>query len=368
MQSFPNYSRDPEEELALHELLGEGAYGAVYRAERVSDGREVAVKIIPADDNADSLRKEVGIMVRSASPYLVQLHECYYKDREAWLVMDYCAGGSSCDVIDACQITFSEDEVREAMAWSLLGLQYLHSNRKLHRDVKAGNVLLTGDGRAKLADFGVSKEVTTLQNKAQTVIGTPYWMAPEVIQEVPYDGRADVWSLGITAIEMAEGNPPLHKVHPMRAIFMIPSKPPPKLKEPDKWTAPFHDFLARCLVKAPEERATCDAFRRAASAARADAGGGHSARSSGDAAENATLRTVAASSGPTTMEGAAAGEMRAAVAFGGGEGDCCRGCRGGGAAAAAAARRRVRRHCARLRGRPRQLFDAASPERILHST
>ncbi|CAM9737126.1 unnamed protein product [Chrysoparadoxa australica] len=258
---FIYMDRDPEEHLQLQELLGEGAYGAVYRAlspskEGGSELQEVAVKIIPADDDAAELKKEINIMLTCQSPFIVQLHSCYYKDHEAWLVMDFCGGGSCCDILDGCRMTMQEDEVRCAIAWSVLGLDYLHSNKKLHRDVKAGNVLLSLNGQGKLADFGVSKEVSTMQNKAQTVIGTPYWMAPEVIQEVPYDGRADVWSLAITAIEMAEGNPPLHKVHPMRAIFMIPSKPPPTLKEPEKWSPEFNAFIAACLVKKPEDRPT----------------------------------------------------------------------------------------------------------------
>lgn len=261
-------NRDPEADLELMELLGEGAYGAVYRAKWVAGvGRlpsvppdevpEVAVKILPADDGQEDLKKEIGIMLDCSSPYIVQLHDCYYKDHEAWLVMDICTGGSASDIIEACGVTLDEQELRAAMAWSLLGLQYLHGGRKLHRDIKAGNVLLTADGRAKLADFGVSKEVNTMQDKARTVIGTPYWMAPEVIQETPYDAKADIWSLGITAIEMAEGNPPLHKVHPMRAIFMIPGKASPKLKDAAKWSPELHDFISRCLQKNPAERASC---------------------------------------------------------------------------------------------------------------
>eukprot|EP00903_Cladosiphon_okamuranus_P011367 g10715.t1 len=261
MSSFMHDTRDPEEELGLLELLGEGSYGAVYRAERRADDTEVAVKIIPADNPVDLL-KEVDIMMACTSPYIVRLHDCFYKDNEAWLVMDFVGGGSVSDILEACEVTLSEAEARECTAWTVLALDYLHSNRKLHRDVKAGNILLTLDGRAKLADFGVSKEVNTMANKAQTAIGTPYWMAPEVIQEVPYDGQADIWSLAITCIEMVEGNPPLHNVHPMRAIFMIPSKPSPTLSEPAKWSLEFNDFIGRCLEKKPDERPSSRAILR----------------------------------------------------------------------------------------------------------
>lgn len=119
----------------------------------------------------------------------------------------------------------------------------------MYRDLKAGNILLSTDGKAKLADFGVSAQLNNTLSKRKTVIGTPFWMAPEVIQESSYDGKADVWSLGITAIEMAEGMPPHFNVHPMRAIFLIPSKPPPKLTEPSKWSNEFNDFIKCCLVK-----------------------------------------------------------------------------------------------------------------------
>ncbi|CAM9462357.1 unnamed protein product, partial [Discosporangium mesarthrocarpum] len=256
--SFMGDRRDPEEDLGLLELLGEGAYGAVYRAERRTDQEEVAVKIIPVDSNSTEFCEEVEFMLGCTSPYIVRLHDCYYKDNEVWLVMDYAGGGSVSDIMDACGVTLSEEETKACVVWMALALDYLHSNRKLHRDVKAGNVLLTLDGKAKLADFGVSKEASELVNsmatRAQTAIGTPYWMAPEVIQEVPYNGKADIWSLAITCIEMVEGQPPLHKVHPMRAIFMIPSKPSPTLSEPEKWSPEFKDFLCQCLAKKPEDR------------------------------------------------------------------------------------------------------------------
>ncbi len=197
----------------------------------------------------------------TSSAFVVEFKDCFFVDAEIWIVMEFCLGGSVADMLDATQRTLSEPQIRAICACAAMGLAYLHENHKIHRDLKAGNILLSLDGKAKLADFGVSATLNNSMSKRKTVIGTPFWMAPEVIQEISYDGKADVWSLGVTAIEMAEGMPPHFNVHPMRAIFLIPSKPPPKLLEPvattdgpRKWSADFHDFIAKCLVKDPTQR------------------------------------------------------------------------------------------------------------------
>lgn len=172
------------------------------------------------------------------------------------IVMEYCGAGSVSDIMRLRKKTLSEDEIATILSDTLKGLEYLHLRRKIHRDIKAGNILLNSEGHAKLADFGVAGQLTDTMAKRNTVIGTPFWMAPEVIQEIGYDCVADIWSLGITALEMAEGKPPYGDIHPMRAIFMIPTKPPPSFREPDQWSAEFIDFVSLCLVKNPEERAT----------------------------------------------------------------------------------------------------------------
>lgn len=164
-----------------------------------------------------------------------------------------------------CQTLISEDLISIICKMSLMGLDYLHKRKKIHRDIKGGNILLNSKGEAKLADFGVSAQLVSTMSKRQTVIGyfinlicllyrTPYWMAPEVLTETLYDGKADIWSLGITAIEMAVGRPPLSNVHPMRAIFMIPVKPPPTLPNPAEFSSEFNDFLSKCLTKFPGTR------------------------------------------------------------------------------------------------------------------
>mmetsp|Transcript_34067 Transcript_34067/g.62784 ORF Transcript_34067/g.62784 Transcript_34067/m.62784 type:complete len:610 (-) Transcript_34067:191-2020(-) len=147
-----------------------------------------------------------------------------------------------------------EDCIRAACGGIVLGLEYLHKKEICHRDIKCGNVLLTNDGHVKLADFGVSAELTNTINKRKTVVGSPFWIAPEVIKEAHYDGRADVWSLGITAIEMAEGAPPHSNLNPLRAIFLIPSKPAPTLADPDIWSPEMMDFIRVCCKKDPSER------------------------------------------------------------------------------------------------------------------
>lgn len=167
-----------------------------------------------------------------------------------------------CCICSASELMFCtsnplpENIISIILAGALKGLQHLHNSRKLHRDIKAGNILLTESGGTKLADFGVSAQLSENTLKRRTIIGTPYWMAPEIFQEIAYNEKADIWSLGITGIELAEGYPPLSDVHPMRAIFLIPSAPAPKLKEANSFSSEFNDFLDKCLQKDPENRKT----------------------------------------------------------------------------------------------------------------
>ncbi|KAL8576035.1 hypothetical protein ACOMHN_052053 [Nucella lapillus] len=200
--------------------------------------------------------KEISIMQQCDSKYIVKYYGSYFKKSDLWIVMEYCGAGSVSDIMRLRNKTLIEREIATILFYTLKGLEYLHSRRKIHRDIKAGNILLNNEGHAKLADFGVAGQLTDTMAKRNTVIGTPYWMAPEVIQEIGYDCVADIWSLGITALEMAEGKPPYGDIHPMRAIFMIPTKPPPSFRQPDKWSTEFIDFVSKCLVKSPENRAT----------------------------------------------------------------------------------------------------------------
>ncbi|XP_026319913.1 serine/threonine-protein kinase 3 isoform X2 [Hyposmocoma kahamanoa] len=248
----------PEEVFDIICKLGEGSYGSVYKALHKESGQVLAIKQVPVDTDLQEIIKEISIMQQCDSPYVVKYYGSYFKNTDLWIVMEYCGAGSVSDIMRLRKKTLSEDEIATILCDTLKGLEYLHRLRKIHRDIKAGNILLNTEGHAKLADFGVAGQLTDTMAKRNTVIGTPFWMAPEVIQEIGYDCVADIWSLGITALEMAEGKPPYGDIHPMRAIFMIPTKPPPSFREPDQWSPEFIDFVSQCLIKIPEERATAE--------------------------------------------------------------------------------------------------------------
>ena len=258
-------SMDRSSDLDVLNLLGEGSFGAVYKATHKPTGAVVAVKVIANASSSASeeekIKGEINILSACDSPYIVGYCECFIKPPtkkpgEMWIVMEYCEGGSMSDLLEANSgVLLPEDCIRAVCASIVLGLEYLHGVANVcHRDIKCGNVLLTSDGHVKLADFGVSAELTNTLNKRKTVVGSPYWMAPEVIRESHYDGRADVWSLGITAIEMAEGAPPHSNLHPLRAIFVIPNKPAPTLADPDNWAPEMLDFVRCCCQKDPNQR------------------------------------------------------------------------------------------------------------------
>lgn len=254
--------RNPLDEFELCGALGEGSYGAVWKGKNKKTGDMVAIKIVPFENGDDAdLRKEIAILEKAKDDFVVGYYGSYEVvepsgSSSIWIIMELADAGSVNDVMHICNIALEEGLIKIIIASALLGLHYLHSKKMIHRDVKAGNILLTRGGQAKLADFGVSAQLSTTNARRNTVIGTPFWMAPEVIQETQYDYKADIWSLGITLIELAEREPPFANIHPMRAIFMIPSRPPPKLKDNEKWSSEMVSFLQRCLVKNPEERAS----------------------------------------------------------------------------------------------------------------
>ncbi|EEY70638.1 protein kinase, putative [Phytophthora infestans T30-4] len=260
-------NENPEEVYEVLERIGEGSYGKVYKAVHKSNAEVVALKVVPveSEDRAafDELTREIRILERCESPFVVHYRGSFSYEAQLWIAMEFCAAGSLADLhVLRGRRVLSEAEIAAVCANVALGLAHLHSQGLIHRDIKAGNLLLNGDGVAKLADFGVSAQLTATVGKRRTVIGTPFWMAPEVIQEAQYDCKADLWSLGITALELAEGEPPLAHMHPMRAIFLIPNRAPPELREPNNYSAEFRDFIAVCLKKDPQERASAEELLR----------------------------------------------------------------------------------------------------------
>jgi len=249
---------DPEDLFELNGELGVGTYGRVFSGKSKATQDPVAIKIIAFGEDMQALKREVDIMKECKNEFVVQYLGSYEKASSLWIVMELCEPGSISDVMRMTKQTLSESQIKLVCASVLHSLVYLHGRKYIHRDVKAGNILLTREGIVKLADFGVSAQLTTIHSMRDTAIGAPFWMAPEVIQEEQYNYKADIWSLGISVIEMAEGKPPHHEIHPMRAIFMIPSHAPPTLKNPAIWSADMIDFLSKCLVKDPKSRSSAD--------------------------------------------------------------------------------------------------------------
>ncbi|KAL4176231.1 hypothetical protein KRP22_001185 [Phytophthora ramorum] len=253
---------DPEEVFELQRKEGAGAFGRVFRACYKKDRtRLAALKVIPValeagerGEDIESVRREIQFLRECDHPNVVAFHGAYYKDGALWVAMEHCAGGSVGDVRRVRSL--SEREISVIMRGALRGLAYLHSRRKIHRDVKGGNILLTDAGQVKIADFGVSAQLRDTLSRRGSFVGTPYWMSPELIQDSDYDFKADIWSLGITAIELADQKPPLFDEHPMRVLIQIPRNPPPQVAHPEKWSAAFLDFLRFCLRKDPAERPT----------------------------------------------------------------------------------------------------------------
>ena len=267
---------DPSERFEDLQLLGTGV-GSVHKMRDRVTNQIVAMKIVPIDGSFADLVQELEILKKvSGSPYISKYYSSYLSpDERIWVSMEYCAAGSVLDLMCSCSATLIEPTTKIITASIVLGLEFLHKRGMIHRDLKCGNVLLSEDGRAKLADFGVSATLSETCGKRRTRIGTPLWMAPEVIKGQDYDVRADIWSLGITAIEMNDGEPPLVRcvrdlnhyktflerhsrtqvrMMPTRAMFYIPSRPPPTLKNPEEVSNNFNSFLKHCLMKDPKHR------------------------------------------------------------------------------------------------------------------
>ncbi|KAM8910225.1 mitogen-activated protein kinase kinase kinase kinase 4-like isoform 2-T2 [Spinachia spinachia] len=267
--------RDPAGIFELVEVVGNGTYGQVYKGRHVKTGQLAAIKVMEVtEEEEEEIKLEIN-MLKSYSHHrnIATYYGAFIKkgpagqDHQLWLVMEYCGAGSVTDLVKKTKGNcLKEDWIAYICREVLRGLSHLHAHHVIHRDIKGQNVLLTENAEVKLVDFGVSAQLDKTIGRRNTFIGTPYWMAPEVIAcdenpEATYDYRSDLWSLGITALEMAEGAPPLCDMHPMRALFLIPRNPPPKLKS-KKWTKRFLSFAEGCLVKNHLHRPTTDALLR----------------------------------------------------------------------------------------------------------
>ena len=248
---------------------GRSSFGKVFKALHHTSNQIVAVKIVPLDDDQGELEREIEMLRDCESPHVVQYHGSFVHAAQLWIMMEYCEGSSLLYIMAATGRCLTEVQLAAALASCVEALLFLHASSRIHRDVKAGNLLLNSDGVVKLADFGVAASLQNSVTRRRTVIGTPFWMAPEVItckqpaaggKNRGYDELADVWSLGITAIELAEGQPPHANVFPLTAIFLIPTLPAPKLSEPKRWSPNFGAFLSRALTKDPEERSSTRAL------------------------------------------------------------------------------------------------------------
>ncbi|KAF1456830.1 Myosin-IIIa, partial [Spheniscus mendiculus] len=265
--SFP----DPSDTWEIIETIGKGTYGKVFKVLNKKNGSKAAVKILdPVHDIDEEIEAEYNILkALSDHPNVVKFYGMYYKKDvkngdQLWLVLELCNGGSVTDLVKGFLKRgerMNELIIAYILREALMGLQHLHENKTIHRDIKGNNILLTTEGGVKLVDFGVSAQLTSTRLRRNTSVGTPFWMAPEVIAceqqlDSSYDARCDAWSLGITAIELGDGDPPLADLHPMRALFKIPRNPPPTLQQPELWSPEFNDFIKKCLTKDYEKRPT----------------------------------------------------------------------------------------------------------------
>ncbi|GBP56337.1 hypothetical protein EVAR_43276_1 [Eumeta japonica] len=262
-----NALKDPAGIFELIEVVGNGTYGQVYKGRHTKTGQLAAIKVMDVtEDEEEEIKLEINVLKKYSNHRNIATYYGAFikksppgKDDQLWLVMEYCGAGSVTDLVKSTKgQSLKEEWISYICREILRGLSYLHSNKVIHRDIKGQNVLLTDNAEVKLVDFGVSAQLDRTIGRRNTFIGTPYWMAPEVIAcdenpDATYDNRSDLWSLGITALEMAESQPPLCDLHPMRALFLIPRNPPPRLKS-KKWAKKFHSFIETVLVKDYHQR------------------------------------------------------------------------------------------------------------------
>nr|XP_020456429.1 STE20-like serine/threonine-protein kinase isoform X1 [Monopterus albus] len=262
-KQYEHVHRDvnPEEIWEMVGELGDGAFGKVYKAQNKQNGTLAAAKVIDTktEDELEDYMVEIEILASCNHYHIVKLLDAFYFEGKLWILIEFCAGGAVDAIMLELERPLTEPQIRAVCRQTLEALSYLHENKVIHRDLKAGNILLSLDGDVKLADFGVSAKNTKTLQRRDSFIGTPYWMAPEVVmcetsKDRPYDYKADIWSLGVTLIELAQVEPPNHEMNPMRVLLKIAKSEPPTLMQPSHWSPEFSDFLRKALDKNVDNR------------------------------------------------------------------------------------------------------------------
>ncbi|XP_046885703.1 STE20-like serine/threonine-protein kinase isoform X2 [Hypomesus transpacificus] len=262
-KQYEHVHRDenPEEIWEIIGELGDGAFGKVYKAQNKQTGTLAAAKVIDTktEEELEDYMVEIEILASCDHHYIVKLLDAFYYESKLWILIEFCAGGAVDAVMLELERSLTEPQIRVVCKQTLEALAYLHENKVIHRDLKAGNILLSLEGDVKLADFGVSAKNTKTLQRRDSFIGTPYWMAPEVVmcetsKDRPYDHKADIWSLGVTLIELAQIEPPNHEMNPMRVLLKIAKSEPPTLMQPSRWSPEFSDFLRKALDKNVDNR------------------------------------------------------------------------------------------------------------------